>query len=53
MSADTKKKYGSALALVALSVLALYAGIHWLPLLILAAAVVWFIAAPRLRRGRN
>lgn len=53
MSAGAKKHYGSAVALLALSLLALYGGIRWLPLLVPAAALVWYAAAPRLRRGRN
>ena len=53
MSADAKKYYGSSFALLFLGVLALFAGARWLLLLIPAAAVVWFAATPRLRRGRN
>jgi len=34
-------------------VLALYGGARWLLLLIPAAALVWYAAAPKLRRGRN
>ena len=53
MSADAKTNYGMTLVLIVLGVIALYAGARWLLLLIPAAAVVWFAAAPRLRRGRN
>ena len=53
MSRDAKKHYGSALALLALSLLALYGGTRWLPLLIPAAALIWYLAGPRLRRRRN
>jgi hypothetical protein len=53
MSADAKKHYGLSLVLLALGVLALYGGAHWLVLVIPAAALVWFVGAPKLRRGRN
>jgi hypothetical protein len=53
MSADAKKHYGSTLALLALGLLALYGGTRWLALLIPVAALVWYAAAPKLRRSRN
>lgn len=53
MSADAKRNYGLSLLLLGLGVLALYGGAHWLVLLIPAAALVWFAAVPKLRRGRN
>lgn len=53
MSADAKKHYASSLAFFLLGMLALYAGARWLLLLIPAAALVWFVVAPTLRRGRN
>lgn len=53
MSADAKKYYGSSAALLFMGVIALYAGARWLLLLIPAALLVWYAAAPRLRRSRN
>jgi hypothetical protein len=53
VSKDAKKGYGSMLALVVFGVLALYLGWRWLPLLIPAAALVWYGAAPILGSGRN
>jgi hypothetical protein len=54
MSGDVKKGYGSTLLMVFFGVLALYAGTAWLPLLVLAAALVWFGASrPTLGRNRN
>jgi hypothetical protein len=53
MSADAKKNYGLTLVLFALGILAVYAGAKWLLLLIPAAVLVWYAAAPKLRRGRN
>jgi hypothetical protein len=53
MSADAKRHYGSSLALLALGVIALYGGARWLLLVIPAAALAWYVAAPRLRSGRN
>lgn len=53
MSADAKKTYGLSLVLLALGVLALDGGIRWLVLLIPAAALVWYVATPKLRRHRN
>jgi hypothetical protein len=53
MSKDAKTSYGSMLALVVFGVLALYLGWRWLPLLIPAAALVWYGAAPILGSGRN
>ena len=54
MSADTKKGYGSTIALLIFGVLALYGGMRWLPVLVPAAALVWYAAAGvGLRRRRN
>jgi hypothetical protein len=54
MSADVKKGYGSTLLMVFFGVLALYAGAAWLPLLVPAAALVWYGASrPTLKRNRN
>lgn len=53
MSSDAKKHYGFSLLLLALGFLALYGGVRWLIVLIPAAALVWYAALPKLRRGRN
>jgi len=53
MSADAKKHYGLTLALFVLGALALYGGTRWLMLVIPAAALGWYVAGPKLRRGRN
>lgn len=54
MSAEMKKGYGSTLVMLLFGVMALYGGVHWLPLLIPAAVVVWYGAArPTLRKHRN
>ena len=53
MSANTKKSMGGTIALILFGIGALLGGVKWLVLLIPAAAVVWYSAGPRLRRGRN
>jgi hypothetical protein len=54
MSADVKKGYGSTLLMVCFGVLALYGGTVWLPLLVPAAGLVWYLASrPHLSRNRN
>jgi hypothetical protein len=54
MSADTKRGYGSTIILIILGVLALYARVQLLLLLIPAALLVWYAAArPALGRKRN
>lgn len=53
MSADAKKHYGLALALLFLGVLALYGGVRWLAFIVPVAALVLYAAAPALRGGRN
>jgi len=53
MSADSKKSMGWALVLIALGVVALIGGAKWLVLLIPAAMMIWFVAHPMLRSGRN
>jgi hypothetical protein len=53
MSADVKKGYGSTL-LILLGVLVLYGGTVWLPLLVPAAVLVWYVALrPMPGRNRN
>jgi hypothetical protein len=54
MSADTKKEYGSTMALVVLGILALYAGGTWLLLLIPAAVLIWYATVGgQFKRSRN
>ena len=54
MSADTKKEYGSTMALVVLGVLAMYGGVTWLLLLIPAAVLIWSAAVGgQFKRSRN
>ena len=53
MSANSKKSLGGTIALLLFGLLALFGGIHWLTLLIPAAVLVWYGAAPTLRSGRN
>jgi hypothetical protein len=54
MSADVKKGYGSTLLMVFFGVLALYGGTVWLPLLVPAATLVWYVASrPQLGGNRN
>lgn len=53
MSAIAKRQYGSTVALLLLSALALYGGKGWLLVVIPAAALVWYGAGWGLGRSRN
>jgi len=53
MSANSKKSIGWSILLVSFGVVAIFAGTNWLWVLIPAAVLVWFSAAPALRSGRN
>lgn len=53
MSVDSKKSMGWTLVLILLGMAALYGGSKWLAVLIPAAVLVWYVARPRLRTGRN
>jgi len=53
MSTEAKKYYESSLMLFGLGLLALFGGIPWLLLVIPAAALVCYRAAPKLGSGRN
>jgi hypothetical protein len=53
MSANAKMSITAAIALIVFGMLALLMGDKWLAVLIPAAALVWYGAAPRLRSGRN
>jgi len=53
MKSNKKKSMFWAVVLVLLGVAALYVRSNWLALLIPAAILVWYGAAPTLRSGRN
>jgi len=53
MSAKTKKSMSATIALILLGMLALFTEEKWLAVLIPAAALVWYGAAPKLGSGRN
>lgn len=52
MSNQSKKQYGSTLALIAFGLMALFLGVTWLLVLVPAATLVWYGAKP-LHSGRN
>lgn len=53
MSAKSKKSMGWMILLILFGVAALIGGVKWLVVLIPAATLVWFGAAPALRDSRN
>ena len=53
MSADAKKSMGWTMLLITLGVTAFCAGPQWLAVLVPAALLVWYGAAPAVRGGRN
>jgi len=53
MSAGSKKSIGWGVVLILLGMAALFAGTNWLVVLIPAASLVWYGAAPSLRSGRH
>jgi len=53
MTTKSKKSKDWSLILVLLDVTVLFAGPHWLALLIPAALLVWYGAWPTLGAGRN
>jgi len=53
MSANTKKSMSATITLVLLGMLVLFTGEKSLVVLIPAAVLVWYGAAPSLRSGRN
>jgi len=54
MSVETKKSYGTTVALLAFGVLALYGGVNWLFVLVPAAVLVWYAASSApVGRSRN
>jgi len=53
MASNTKRSIGATAALILMGLLVLFAGDKSLIVLIPAAVLVWYMAAPRLRRSRN
>jgi len=53
MSAEYKKSTGATLVLILLGLAALVSGARWLTVLIPVALLVWYVANPTLRSGRN
>jgi hypothetical protein len=53
MSAQSKKSIVSTALLLVFGIAAVYGGPRWLAILIPAAILVWYAAAPLLRIGRN
>jgi hypothetical protein len=53
MSMNSKKSMGWATVLILLGIIALFGGVKWLIVLIPAAMLIWYGAAPMLRSGRN
>lgn len=53
MRANSKKSIGGSAVLILLGMAALYGGSRWLTLLIPAALLVWYVARPMFRTGRD
>ena len=53
MSMESKKSIGITVLLMTLGVLAMYAGLKSLIVLVPAAMLIWYEAKPVLRSGRN
>jgi hypothetical protein len=53
MSVDSKKSMGWTIVLILLGVVALFAGVTWLTVLIPAAILIWYGVGPMLGGGRN
>jgi hypothetical protein len=53
MSMNSKKSIGWTSVLILLGLVALFAGVKWLVVLIPAAMMVWYGAGQTLRSGRN
>ena len=53
MNAQSKKSIGSTMLLLIFGIAAVYGGPKWLPILIPAAILVCYAAAPLLRTSRN
>jgi hypothetical protein len=53
MSVDAKRSYGTTVILIALGLFALYAGAHWLMVLVPAAIACYAVTRSTLRSSRN
>ena len=53
MSVDSKKSMGWTVVLILLGVVALFAGVIWLTVLIPVAMLIWYGVRPMLGGGRN
>jgi len=53
MTTNAKKSIVAGTALILMGLLVLFTGEKSLIVLIPASALVWYMAVPRLRRGRN
>jgi hypothetical protein len=53
MSAESKKSISWTVVLIVLGLAVFYGGASWAPILIPAAALVWYTAKSRLGTGRN
>ena len=53
MSRESKKSVSWTIVLVLLGLLAFYGGTRWLLVLIPLALMIWAIAGPAVRTGRN
>ena len=53
MTMHSKKSLGWTIVLIIFGLVALFGGVKWAILLIPAAMLVWYIAAPMLGSGRN
>jgi hypothetical protein len=53
MSRNSKKSMGWTIVLILFGLIALFGGVKWAIILIPAAMLIWYAAAPLLRSGRN
>jgi hypothetical protein len=53
MTTNAKRSIAASFVLILLGLLVLFTGEKSLVVLIPAAVLVWYMAAPKLRRGRN
>ena len=53
MSRNSKQSMAWTLVLIFFGLVALFGGVRWAIVLIPAAVLIWYAAAPRLRSGRN
>ena len=53
MSRNSKQSMAWTVVLILFGLVALFGGVRWAIVLIPAAVLIWYAAAPRLRSGRN